>query len=89
MMWYLKAAEQGDTDSCYNVGIRYYNGRGVDKDYTQAYVWFSLAAQSGDEDALTMVKRCEEKMTADELSKAKAALAEASKRANNGAKGTE
>ena len=37
--WYTKAAEQGDVDAQYNLGLMYYNGEGVPKDLVQAYAW--------------------------------------------------
>ncbi|MGL4734265.1 MAG: tetratricopeptide repeat protein [Enterovibrio sp.] len=30
VQWYCAAAEQGDADACFNLGVMYANGRGVD-----------------------------------------------------------
>jgi len=35
----------------YNLGVCYYKGAGVAKDYVEAYKWLLLAARQGDEDA--------------------------------------
>ena len=42
----LKAlAEKGDVEAQDNLGFRYYAGRGVEKDYKEAFKWFSKAAE--------------------------------------------
>ncbi|MCX5831033.1 MAG: tetratricopeptide repeat protein [Deltaproteobacteria bacterium] len=44
----LKAlAEQGDAASQFNVGLIYYSGQGVSRDYLEALNWFSKAALQG------------------------------------------
>jgi len=45
-------AQQGDADAQYNLGVMYYEGKGVPQDYVQAYMWFNLAASRGDKHAL-------------------------------------
>ncbi len=42
--WFREAAEQGDADAQFNLGVNYYKGRGVPQDYVQAHMWYSLAA---------------------------------------------
>jgi hypothetical protein len=42
--WYRLAADQGDGNAQYNLGVMYDNGDGVPQDDVQAYMWFSLAA---------------------------------------------
>ena len=37
-------AQRGSTLAQYNLGRMYFNGQGVDQDYTEAHKWFSLAA---------------------------------------------
>jgi len=44
-------AEQGDEDAQYNLGIMYYNGRGVPQNYKSAVKWYKLAANQGSNDA--------------------------------------
>jgi len=49
--WYNKAAEQGNADAQYNLGLMYYSGQGVTQDYKQAANWFIKAAGQGYADA--------------------------------------
>ena len=46
-----KAAAQGDTAAQYSLGVCYYNGEGVGRDFAEAVKWFEKAAAQGDEDA--------------------------------------
>ena len=48
---YRKAAEQGDAEAQFKLGVRYINGQGVDQSYTEAVKWFRKAAEQGDADA--------------------------------------
>ncbi len=45
MQWFRKAADQGLAQGQFNLGEAYAKGQGVKQDRTQAYMWFSLAAQ--------------------------------------------
>lgn len=47
MLWWRKAADQGDAEAQAAVGWLYFNGRGVPKDYSQAMLWFRKAADQG------------------------------------------
>jgi hypothetical protein len=38
------AADKGDAAAQFKIGFMYANGKGVSKDYVQAYKWFSLVA---------------------------------------------
>jgi len=49
--WFTKAAEQGDADAQYNLGIMYDNGRGVPKDDKEAVKWYRKSAEQGYADA--------------------------------------
>ena len=44
----LQAAEQGNADAQFNLGVMYDNGRGVRQDYAQAMQWYRQAAEQGD-----------------------------------------
>ena len=48
-------AEQGDTESAYDLAYAYYVGRRVDRDYSSARMWFSRAARQGHRCAATYV----------------------------------
>ena len=43
-----KQAEQGDAKAQSDLGDMYFDGRGVQQDYTVAAKWYSLAAEQGD-----------------------------------------
>ena len=45
--WYEKAAEQGDAEAQYNLGVMYENGQGVDVNYKKAIEWYEKAAEQG------------------------------------------
>jgi localization factor PodJL len=49
--WFRKAAEFGVRDSQFNLAILYARGLGVNQSLSQAYLWFSAAADQGDADA--------------------------------------
>ena len=51
MKWFHKAADQGDIDSQYILGTLYSYGENARQDFVSAYMWLSLAAEAGDEDA--------------------------------------
>ena len=40
-------AEQGHADTQNKLGLMYFHGKGVPKDYEQAYAWFTKAAEQG------------------------------------------
>ena len=48
---YRQAAEQGNADAQYNIGLCLYNGDGVSQDYKEAIRWFRKAAGQGCADA--------------------------------------
>ena len=45
--FYKKAAEQGELEAQFNVGLYYDIGRGVLQDYAEAVRWYKLAADQG------------------------------------------
>ena len=45
--WYRKAADQGNANAQYNLGVMYENGEGVAKDDKQAVYWYRKAADQG------------------------------------------
>ncbi|MGC9324019.1 MAG: tetratricopeptide repeat protein [Desulfomonilia bacterium] len=48
---YLARAHQGDVDAQYNLGIMFYHGEGISRNYEEALKWFLLAAEQSDADA--------------------------------------
>lgn len=55
--WYRKAADQGDADAQYKLGVFYENGYGVIKDEAQAMQWYKKAADQGNEKAKSAIDR--------------------------------
>jgi len=49
--WYREAANQGDTEAQYNLGLMYAHGDGLKQDYAEAEKWYRKAAEQGDADA--------------------------------------
>ena len=47
-------AEAGNVDAQYALGLMYAEGRGIQQDEIQAYVWLSRAVEQGDQDAATL-----------------------------------
>lgn len=45
--WYALAAEQGNSESQYNLVCCYEKGNGVEKDYAKALELYKLAAEQG------------------------------------------
>lgn len=47
LAWYRKAAEQGNPDAQYNVGMMYLRGEGVAGNRQEAIKWIGKAAEQG------------------------------------------
>ena len=43
----FEAANGGNIDAALNLGIQYAYGRGTDKNFEQAFHWYSIAAKAG------------------------------------------
>jgi TPR repeat protein len=52
-----KAAEQGYASAQYNLGVMYEYGKSVSQDYGEALIWYSKAAEQGDETAKNKLGR--------------------------------
>ena len=55
-------AEQGNSQSQYNLGVMYENGNGVPKDHKTAVKWYKLAAEQGHADAQKKVQEFQKKI---------------------------
>ena len=51
------AAKMDDTAQC-SLGVMYYKGYGVEKNYDEAYKYFSLATKKGDANAQNNLGNC-------------------------------
>ncbi|HFB4394351.1 TPA: tetratricopeptide repeat protein [Neisseria gonorrhoeae] len=47
----LQAAEQGNAAAQFNLGLMYYDGRGVRQDLALAQQWLGKACQNGDQNS--------------------------------------
>jgi hypothetical protein len=65
--WYLEAAEQGDAQAQYNLGVIYGKGQGVEIDYVEAGMWLTLAGESGHEGAAALVETLRPLLSDDQL----------------------
>lgn len=45
--WFQKAAEMGEPNAQYNLGICYYKGQGIKQDFEEAVKWLKKAAEQG------------------------------------------
>ena len=64
-------AEQGHDDAQYKMGRLYREGHGVEKDYVEAYKWYSIIAKKGYSGGYKYMATIEKYMTASEIAKAK------------------
>lgn len=73
--WYLEAANQGDPYAAASLAILFNFGKGVKRDYFQAYVWYERAASrmtGGNRDSVVEMRdNIEEKLTADQIAEAR------------------
>lgn len=48
VVWYRKSAEQGNSNSQFNLGVLYEHGRGCTVDFAKANQWYRKASVQGD-----------------------------------------
>jgi len=76
LKWWERAAELGNVDAQFALGNIYSGGFGVTRDYVQSYMWFDITAAQTETAWLAPIARSNrdalvDRMTADEVSKAK------------------
>ncbi len=71
LKWSEMAAEHGNTSAQFNLGKMYELGEGVPQDNVQAHMWYSLSASSGDEQATRTRDQVAQRMSYDQIQKAK------------------
>ena len=69
--WFRRAAELGVRDSQYNLAVLLGRGLGAPTDLAQSFVWFSVAAGQGDEDAGRKRDEVAQRLKAEDLTAAK------------------
>lgn len=74
--WYLLSAKQGNSQAQLKLGDLYSDSgsQPVERNYKEAYFWYSLAVMAKEEEALVSRERVTKHLTADELVKLKARL---------------
>jgi len=55
---YMALAKKGDADAQAELGLCYYEGKGVDKNYDEAVKWYRLAVEPGNEKAQNRLGNC-------------------------------
>jgi len=72
--YYREAAEKGNADGQYRLGVLYTNGQGVPLDLVEAYVWLTLSAAgpatTETAQSLYVRERLAERMTAEQVAEA-------------------
>lgn len=74
--YYRLAALQNHAASQHNMGVLYLKGEGVDRDWAEAYAWFSLSAEQGYQAAVEAVNTLKTRLTGADLSRAQARMTE-------------
>lgn len=72
LAWYGFAADQGNAFAQYNLGLMYARGEGVPQDYVQAYMWLTLSAARGRQDAVKLQAQAADMMTPTQIAEARA-----------------
>lgn len=60
LRWFLKAAEQGNTEAQYAAGYYYNNGIGTEQNPATAVKWYTKAAEQGNTEAMNNLAHCYE-----------------------------
>ena len=68
LKWYRKAANQGDGEAQYNLGLSYVKGLGVTQNDLEAYFWFNLAAAQGIKQAASLRDAEASRLSREEIS---------------------
>ncbi|MFK7940747.1 MAG: tetratricopeptide repeat protein [Roseovarius sp.] len=66
------AAQVGHGPAMRNLGLLYFEGRGVPQDYMLGRMWLTLAGQSGQQDAALLIEALAAKMTTGQINEAQA-----------------
>ena len=69
--WFQMAAQSGDDEAEHQLALLYLEGRGVDRNLVQAYLWANRAVYNGNDAARTTRERASEQMTEAELAEAR------------------
>lgn len=70
MIWFRKAADQGNALAQSYLGALYFNGEGVPQDYVIAHMWLNLGAAGGEDYAAEWRNMVAAKMTPAQIAEA-------------------
>ncbi len=73
--WFAKAAERGVVDSQFNLAILFENGQGVEQSLPDAYFWYAIAGEQGDQTAAARISALENQMPPSDIEAAKTRVA--------------
>ncbi|WP_017932023.1 SEL1-like repeat protein [Robiginitomaculum antarcticum] len=65
VQWFRKAGEFGMTDAQFNVAVLYDQGNGIASDPAEAYFWYAIAGQAGDQESASRAQQLSAKLTPD------------------------
>lgn len=68
---YTRAAKKNYASAQYNLGVLLHDGREIKRNIEQAYAWFFLASEQGDERAKGQLARMSSEITANQIIRAK------------------
>ena len=68
--WHSKAAEQGDAEAQYNLGVSFNRGLGTPQDYVMAHMFFNIANANGQEPPDEWRDLVAKEMTSSQIEKA-------------------
>ena len=72
ILWYQKAADRGQPEAQFMIGSYHYSGKqGLPRDNVKAYTWWLLSAAQGHSLAKLMLEKSKDKISKEEISKAK------------------
>ncbi len=70
MKWFPKAADQGEPVAQLDLGLMYYMGESVPRDYVRAYMWYNLSAAQGNKAAIKSRQMLEFSMSHEQIAEA-------------------
>jgi hypothetical protein len=68
--WLNRAAQRGHAQAQHNLGLLYYEGKGVERDPVRGYFWLKVAALQGEDMAEEALKSIAKSMSADQVRQA-------------------
>ncbi|HCO91436.1 MAG TPA: hypothetical protein DIT40_10730 [Alphaproteobacteria bacterium] len=67
---FITAAERGEVEACFRLGVSYSTGRGVPYDLVAAHKWLNVAAVNGSREAVNWRAELAQEMSAAEIAEA-------------------